>query len=323
MMNQPTLSSIIPDTKVSLSENEVHEFESLLCSNINLLGRKESVNITWLIENEIGYIDNVLSSEECFALRKEIDNTKSLSFWSAAGRDNVDVRSFRDADTIELNSVPIASTIWSRIEFQLTNLVNNFADEDDGSESWRSDLPGMWSPVGLNQDILFVKYPSLGYFSPHTDGSAIHDFNRRSFYSVIVYLNTVPVGNGAGTKFYRSEASSNLIQDQTHVGKPWTAPEDLRMFTVDAVEGRLLFFDQKYVHEGVSPIPPYLKYIIRSDIMSTRSPALLTSNDDQQAYRWQQEAEILAEKGKVEESIRLFRKAYKLSPSLSRYMGQS
>ena len=64
------------------------------------------------------------------------------------------------------------------------------------------------------------------------------------------------------------------------------------------------------------------KYILRSDILFERRPALLTSSIDQKAYSIYREAELLAEDGKVDESIGLFRKAFRMSPELSIIMGQ-
>ena len=40
-----------------------------------------------------------------------------------------------------------------------------------------------------NDHLLFNKYVGKGHFSPHTDGATVESFNRRSFYSVLVYLN--------------------------------------------------------------------------------------------------------------------------------------
>ena len=41
--------------------------------------------------------------------------------------------------------------------------------------------------------VILVRYPAGGHFSPHTDGYVIEDFNTRSLYSVIIYLNQCQV----------------------------------------------------------------------------------------------------------------------------------
>ena len=46
--------------------------------------------------------------------------------------------------------------------------------------------------VGLNPNMLFNRYHPSGHFSPHTDGYTIVDFNTRSMYSALFYLNDCP-----------------------------------------------------------------------------------------------------------------------------------
>ena len=48
-----------------------------------------------------------------------------------------------------------------------------------------------WAPDGLNEHFLFSRYIGGGHFAPHTDGATIETLNRRSFFSVIIYLNDV------------------------------------------------------------------------------------------------------------------------------------
>ena len=43
-------------------------------------------------------------------------------------------------------------------------------------------------------------------------------------------------------------------------------------------------FEQSLVHEGVPPAQPHIKYIIRSDVMFQRDPAICDSPQDVAAY---------------------------------------
>lgn len=313
----PALSSIKPASKVPLSADQVLEFEQIFSVTSVISKQQPSPEITWVLD-QVGYIDNVLSNEECQNICKYIDLAKSLSFWSELGRDNEDAKSFRDADTVELNSTNTTATIWDRIADLFSSLQIIFGKEDDGRDCWHMDLPGTWQAISLNNDLLLARYPTGGYFSPHTDGNAIHTFNCRSFYSVILFLNSIPVGGG--TKFYSDESVNQLKQSQK--GAAWEADPSLCIGEVAAVAGRFLFFDQRYVHEGVPTNAPSGKYIVRSDIMFLRSPALLTTPQDERAYSLHREAETLSEAGKTEEAIKLFRLAFKMSPALAKIMGQ-
>jgi len=318
LLVQPMLSTILPDSKTSLREEESTVFEECLLDGW-VEPKEFSLNHVKNVPNAF-YIDNVLTNEECDRLRGAIDSSGSLSFWSTVGREDEKARAFRNADTIEVDNLSICTKIWSRIDRYVKSLTLSFAELDDGTENWKVDLPGIWSPDNLNKDLLFAKYPSSGSFSPHTDGNAVHSFNYRSFFSVIIFLNTIPDGAGGGTKFYQQSATSSLvfIGDETR----WSAPSELCLGEVLPVAGRFLLFDQTLVHEGVPPSPPFEKYIIRSDIMSIRTPAVCDSPEDQVAYELFRRAEMLSEKGQVDESIVLFRRAFKLSPALAVMLGQ-
>ena len=324
--DQPVLDSIKPDTKAPLLTQELLPFEHSLCANnkknsnelkFQYVHPENSKNIKEM-DGGFGYIDQVLSHEECSSLRNTIDNCPKLSFWSTLGRSNTDARNFRDADTIEVNSTNIANCIWSRI-----NNIHKFspiiipAEEvsADGTiiRRWERELVGEWEATGLNHELLFAKYPSLGSFAPHTDGRATLDFNCRSFYSVIIFLNTI-IDAGGGTKFYQKEVLNNLKQSEYN--QSWTGDDSMIIAEIGPIEGRMLIFDQEYVHEGVPSLPPNNKYIIRSDIMFTRKIPLLTSPKDIEAYKLYRNAELLAENGEVDESISLFKKAFRMSKEL-------
>ena len=78
-------------------------------------------------------IDNVLSEEECAYLCSRIDESDSLSFWSAAGRANEAARQFRDANTVEMEAPELAETIYNRIK-HLIIADTDCSDSNSGSD---------------------------------------------------------------------------------------------------------------------------------------------------------------------------------------------
>lgn len=316
----PHLGVVKPGRKHALKDN-VDDF----LFSLHTLDKQqaETCQITTIM-NGVYYIDNVLSKEECSSLCKVVDASDSLNFWSPHGRDNEQIRMYRDADTIEVISATFAGQIWARV-FSLANDFLGLEVADDESDAnWERELVGKWRPSALNHDLLFAKYPSGGAFAPHTDGRAVHDFNTRSFYSVIVFLNTIPKGSGGGTRFYVDDAVNQLKTSVNSDGKThWSTDAALATSEVDAVAGRMLIFHQALVHEGMPPCCPHVKYIIRSDVMSARSPALCDSAADREAYAVFKQAEDLAEAGQVDEAMPLFRRAFKMSPEMARIMGQA
>lgn len=318
---QPELYAIKPARKEALDLLRATVFED--CMQVDFNTEKLSNN-TCRLENA-NYIDGVLTPEECLALCATCDSCKDLKFWSSAGRGDDEARSFRDADTVEVKSRILSDTIWERMKKFIGNPRISIPDEED-DVNWERELVGNWEASSLNFDLLFAKYPSEGAFAPHTDGRAVHNFNTRSFSTVIIFLNDIPTDNGGGTRFYKSAATKSLQLQSSNIDKKssnrWIAEESFALDTVSAVAGRMLIFDQSLVHEGVPPASPFTKYIIRSDIMYTRSPAICNQPRDLEAYAIFREAEDLAESGMVAEAILLFRKSFKTSPDLSRIMGQ-
>ena len=108
---------------------------------------------------------------------KEMDNTTSTTT-------TFKPRSYRSADTIELNSQPLAELLWTRIEkcLRSTSLLSlllaesnkddtnsqeyNCEDGCNNSGLYERGMEGYWRAIGINPDMLFVKYSQGGHFSP-------------------------------------------------------------------------------------------------------------------------------------------------------------
>ena len=128
-------------------------------------------------------LHNVVSATECRTL---IDCAASLgySFWNpAVGRTE-----FRNSDTVEVTSEPVAAELWRRV----AHLVVPRVTVEREGKLWERGLEGEWVACGINPHLLFNHYHPGGHFSPHTDGATVVDFNRRSLYSMLVYLNLCP-----------------------------------------------------------------------------------------------------------------------------------
>jgi 2OG-Fe(II) oxygenase superfamily len=313
----PPMSSIKPQSKMSTYSSAFEDCfrgphpETTETISLSLHDRFD-------VLDEAFYIDRVLSSRECTLLCSQCDQCEDMKFWSSTGRDDLQARAFRDADTVEVKSKYISSVIWSRMN-NLLKVKRIVVPDDTEDINHERELVGEWEAVAINENILFAKYPSGGSFAPHTDGRAIEDFNTRSFYSVVLFLNAIPDGSGGGTRFYTKSATSQLVMTEAN---RWTSSAALALGEVVPRAGRMLVFHQSLVHEGVPPSSPHFKYIIRTDIMYRRNPAICTSPHDIEAYNIFKQAEDLAERGETDEAVVKFRRAFKLSPELARIMGQ-
>ena len=71
---------------------------------------------------------------------------------------------------------------------------------------------GEWVATGLNEHLLVNRYGAGGHFAPHADGSTVVDFNRRSLFTVLVYLNDVAEG-GATQLLSEEERECAIVHD--------------------------------------------------------------------------------------------------------------
>jgi len=247
------------------------------------------------------YLDNVLSAEECAALVSQGDGL--WSFWDDSETPRV---TFRNACTIEVQHDAIADVIWQRVG-HLVQPSLSFEDDDD--PRFEVDIEGTWVPYAVNPRLLLSRYVGGGHFSPHTDGTTVVDFNRRTFYSCVLFLNESPWGGH--TRLYAdAQMQKELAPDAE--GR-LTGDPSLILDAVPPKPGRMVVFYHRLMHEGV---PAAEKYIIRTDILYRRTPEQCTAPEDVEAFAMYQEAQLRAEQGECDMAADLFRRAFKRSEAL-------
>lgn len=246
-------------------------------------------------------LDGVLSEDECDALVSQADGL--WSFWDDSDRPRV---SFRNAHTVEVTHRQLAERIWGRV----AHLVNPSLLFEEDDERFEVDIEGAWEPYAMNPKLLLSRYLDGGHFSPHTDGTTIVDFNRRTFYSCVLFLNASPWGGH--TRIYSDaqiqlplapDADGRLTGDPAHV-----------LGAVPPKRGRMFVFYHRLMHEGV---PAAEKYIIRTDVLYRRRPERCTAPEDAEAFDMYQEAMLKAEHGECDQAAQLLRRAFKRSPALA------
>jgi len=245
-------------------------------------------------------LDGVLTLEECGALIEQADGL--WSFWDDSQCPRV---AFRNAHTIEVAHQELADRVWHRVG-QLVTPSLSFSEED---ERFEVDIEGTWVPYAMNQKLLLSRYLDGGHFSPHTDGTTVVDFNRRTFYSCVLFLNDSPWGGH--TRIYSdAQMGKELVKDSE--GRLTGDPE-LILDAIPPAPGRMLVFYHRLMHEGV---PAAEKYIIRTDVLYHREPEQCTAPEDAEAFQMYEKAQLLAEHGDCQAAAELFRRAFKHSPAL-------
>ena len=239
----------------------------------------------------------------------------------------------------EVGSEELAARLWARMRGATAVGANAEAAVAPGQARWERELDGAWRAYGVNADMLFARYRGGGHFSPHTDGFNVVDFDRRSLYSVIVYLNDCPAGGqtnllkladteGADGAVGRDSAAATFRKD----GEGRFRSRDCQFVDACPVrKGTALLFFQDVVHEGepVGGAPgEHEKYIIRTDLMFARHPKVVATARDREAYALLRRAQALEREegadGRAErlaEAVRLYKRVIRLSPALSDVYG--
>ena len=264
------------------------------------------------------YVDGVLSERECALLVERTVRSGGFSFWSP----DPDQRAFRDCETLEVNHPQLAALLWRRLE----PAMRGGGDHDDAIDDltrvriesqeqdpvrYARDLAGEWVAYGTNACVLFSQYREGGHFAAHTDGFNVLDFDDRSMFSVVLYLNSLPEGAGGQTTFYEDRARDSIARDAA--GR-LVADEALAIASVRPVAGRACCFFHNTMHQSVvlAPGSGQRKWIIRSDVMYRRNPPLLVEERDRRAYELIREAERVAETD-PDQAAALYRRAFKTS----------
>ena len=177
-------------------------------------------------------------------------------------------------------------------------------------------MRGAWAVHSINPMFRLAKYDPLGHLGPHCDGDRIVDpIDHRSLKTFMVYLNDDY--EGGATSFSHDH---DLYIDP--VRGIWCSPPEAIHSRLKAQKGDCLIFDHKILHEGQQVLSGH-KYIIRSEIMYKKKAQRCQSDDDlkmEQAVRLFNEGISLEEQHRVDDAIKLYRRAYKLCPALEGVM---
>ena len=305
-------------------DDEEEERNQITCRRCAATAATSSSSVT---ENKVVHelkaivLKNVLSSEECRELIEGIEKRtdRGYSFWSsddtsATSRINDSKSSstsmFRNSDTVEVRSKEIAENLWKRVrKFILDEEL--VIDEDHPLHE--SGLEGKWKANGINDHLLFNKYVGKGHFSPHTDGATVESFNRRSFYSVLVYLNTCKEG-GETSLFYNQPKESSLSYFDVDEQSRYRWPKDWIGDAAKCERGSVLIFRQELVHEGAPVGENALKIIIRTDVMYERVEKKCNDENGRRAYDLHKRAQNEESEGHWGKAIELLKQCRKVCP---------
>ncbi|KAK7198296.1 2OG-Fe(II) oxygenase superfamily [Novymonas esmeraldas] len=265
-------------------------------------------------------LQDLLTHEECDTLVAACE-TVGYTFWRQKNHHDADgeaacddaAKAVRIVDTIEANFPHLSAKLFERISRVVPLAAKHFsADMPNADALFERDIVGTWVPHALSDNLLFGRYHPGGHFMPHVDGATIVDLNTRSFYTLLIYLNDCP--HGGETFVFSGEQCNVMYLDEA--ANKYRGSQAQRVGAVYPRKGSAAFFYYSLLHEG-APVLQGNKYICRADLLYRRTPAILTSDADVQAFNVYQEARLAESHGDAERACQLFRRVGKLSKGVA------
>ena len=175
---------------------------------------------------------------------------------------------------------------------------------------------GKWRAVGLNESWRFVRYKVGGHFASHVDGSYVANSERRSLYTLNIYLNDLEEDAGGETVFCGKDQELSYDKDEKRYGTDMSRI----VASVKPRAGHGLIFTQapfELLHAGV-PLKKGLKFLARTDIMYVRDESTRPrlSEKQQKGMGLLRKAKEAEASGRFGVAMRYYSKAFMLWPEL-------
>ena len=181
------------------------------------------------LDHEAPYIftlEDVICETECEAWIKAIDALEPTTAPITTFRGEVYKTDIRNNERVLKNSPEYAAYLFDKVKERLP-----------------ADIFG-WTIIGLNELFRCYRYKPGMKFLPHTDGCYARSEDERSYYTLLLYLNTVD--SGGETAFY--------VEPEVRISpKP----------------GLALVFQHDIAHEACEVVSG-IKYVARTDVMYRR-----------------------------------------------------
>jgi len=175
-------------------------------------------------------INQLLSSEECELM---IERLETVGFHEQLSGDKDRVIRTRCIQ----EDRHFVSTIWPRVQPSIARLTQLY-DESFQPEPKPSRSLVSFEPVGLNELLRCYKYRPGEQFRRHEDFAHQWSATKRTFLSVLIYLNDN--FTGGATRFEEDDVQPSV--------------------------GKAVIFPHELVHEGC-PVTAGVKYALRSDVV--------------------------------------------------------
>ena len=214
-------------------------------------------------------IDNVLTVKECTDI---IDASSICSFQDMDSK--YDPKKDRNNSRLLVLDPDLARHLWSRIETVLLRVSKD--NEITLCPLGFDVLRGSWEFYGLNEGVRVNKYSSekSDYFAPHKDAQYCPSGDKRSIFSLILYLNEG--FQGGETHLYLPKSVKQQTQAMTteeEIEAEGGLQNGFDPVNIVPRTGLAVVFSQNILHESTPLVmhkTPEYKYILKTDVVLRR-----------------------------------------------------
>jgi len=229
----------VPENR-TITGSDFNSFELFQDKSFNSSSLKRD-NLDLALSNGFT-VDNFLTQEECLYYIKVSQDKGYVNI------DKEFPKEYRNNQRYMGKNQDLSKLLWDRLEniLKVTDLEN--------IRPYGFDQKGIWIPVGLDDCYTFGKYLPGGRFKPHYDATFAENPDKRSIYTLQIYLNDNY--EGGKTNFFHPENPLEVTKHKLDK-------------SVEPKTGRALIFNHDTLHEGAEVLSGE-KYIMRVDMMFLR-----------------------------------------------------
>lgn len=249
-----------------------------------LISAFDGSNDNTKVLNDFSMIRSLISPDECTKIVKSIEamGMKPLTSQFPLRRTN----------RIVIDSVELAEAVWKRVEphIPLREVRDEYGD--------------IWRICGLNKRFRFCSYGKGDHFKAHCDGFWQASYRKRSFATLMIYLNDVDDNIGGSTRFL-----------------------DYGLYVRPRAGNAVIFLTDDLLHDGeeIRNVDDNVfkaeKYIMRTDVMY-ECKKFRNSDMRKKIYELRQEAHDHQERGDDTKAVELWEIIINMEDELKRCKNQ-
>ena len=203
------------------------------------------------------------------------NNSQQYGFSSMIGKYT---RSQRNNSRLLILDRKLSTNLWEILKPEITALLSDSGKSLSCQPLGFDVSRGEWELYGLNEGFRVNKYSATSheFFSVHKDGQFCPNADRRSVFTLLIYLND-DYSEGSTNFYFPKKSEEEIILEG--IGKDMTVQDEIKSlggldkgynaFEIKPSAGKAVIFNQNILHESL-PVTKGTKFILKTDVVAKR-----------------------------------------------------